>query len=1162
MQRLIVEIENVHCHQCKDLIVATLSDLFTMKDGEVLVNEIEHEPEKPLVYFHLTDNQLVLVNMNSSVSLAKYEHQIFKRLQNQGFLVTKVLLSDAEGETWFRNTVSTFFRNKKSIKEKHKHNCEFCHSDSTSSPEDSVEKVVTSSQEYRAVFTVGGMTCSSCVNTVSEAVKKFLLRNNLPIVDEEGLPTYSVSTMTNTAVIIISQKQFVNDLVKVIREVGYEASVVEVIPIEKIQRYKVTASLGGITCAACASSITEVVDNLPNVVESSVNAVTKTGIFFLDDGSPSAIEELKQTVDDAGYEFNTISVDKINHSSVKSPSRTVYLRIEGMYCEHCPERVMTLLKTLGDVVLVESPLSLQDPLVRISYIPSPQLTIRSIIQKIEESNEKFKVTIDKPLSLDEHLRKLAKSELINLCWRLLLTVLVAIPTFILGIVGMTLLPESHHLRHWLMEPMWAGNVSRVSWALFIMATPVYFFADDIFHRKAIKEIRTLWKPHVPWKRRLFKFGSMSLLMCLGTSVAYFASIALLILSARQHRESTGYTTTYFDSVVFLTLFLLIGRILESYSKNRTADAVTKLGQMKQSSALFVEKKEDGSFGPDSTLPLGMLERGDYIRVPVGSSPPLDCIIEEGASEFDESALTGESAPIKHVKGDQIFSGTVNKGPSAIVGKISSLEGTSLIDTIIGMVRDGQLQRAPIEKLADALTGYFVPIIVAVSITTWIVWISLGMSGALPDRYLDIDIGGWPVWSLQFAIAVFVIACPCGIGLAAPTALFVGAGLAAKYGILARGGGAAFQEGANINIMCFDKTGTLTTGGEPKVTDYSILVGADMTKQLFEVTRDIELTSGHPLAKAIKSFIVEEAQKRNFELGNTSIDNVEEIPGRGLRGTTTDGKIILIGNEYLLAENDCARLTSKQQSVLDGWKMQGKSVILVAVDGSPALLVAARDPIRPESKQVISTLQKRGITCWMISGDNEITAKAVAKEIGIPEAHVVAQVLPQEKVSRIQWIKKTYEAESDNKSKSSAVIGMCGDGINDAPALATADVGVALASGSDLALTSADFVLLASAYPLTALLRLIGLSKTVFRRVKFNFGWALVYNCIGVPIAAGVIYPYKNSRLDPAWAAAAMALSSISVVLSSLALKFYRAPEVVLEEEEAIEGVKEWTLQQD
>jgi Cu+-exporting ATPase len=391
------------------------------------------------------------------------------------------------------------------------------------------------------------------------------------------------------------------------------------------------------------------------------------------------------------------------------------------------------------------------------------------------------------------------------------------------------------------------------------------------------------------------------------------------------------------------------------------------------------------------------------------------------------------------------------------------------------------------------------------------------------------VGGWPVWSLQFAIAVFVVACPCGIGLAAPTALFVGSGLAAKQGILARGGGEAFQEGARVDVVCFDKTGTLTEGGDPQIVDIECEEPDEMVKFAYA----LEGNSNHPLAIAVRRY----AEMHGLN-GEVEIGEIIDIPGNGVSGTI-NGQQVILGNERLMEQHGVV-VTNNLKETLHKWKRGGKSVILVAVLSTAdkwklVLAMSCADKIRPEASSVIGSLQKRGIDCWMISGDNEVTAKAVAGQIGIPEDQVIAGVLPEEKSDKIAWLQKT--ANSKRTGAGRAIVAMVGDGVNDAPSLATADVGIAIGSGSDLALSSAKFVLLKS--NLLSLLDLFDISRVVFRRIKFNFGWALVYNLIGVPIAAGVIYPYHNSRLDPVWASLAMALSSISVVTSSLLLKFHK-----------------------
>jgi heavy metal translocating P-type ATPase len=450
-----------------------------------------------------------------------------------------------------------------------------------------------------------------------------------------------------------------------------------------------------------------------------------------------------------------------------------------------------------------------------------------------------------------------------------------------------------------------------------------------------------------------------------------------------------------------------------------------------------------------------------------------------------------------------------------------------------------------------LTSYFVPVITLIAIATWLIWLGLGLSGTLPLEYLDVQVGGWPFWSLQFAIAVFIVACPCGIGLAAPTALFVGGGLAAKHGILVKGGGEAFQEASGLDIIIFDKTGTLTQGGEPEITDHQFLTPDDGIwehQTIVSVLGELEGNSSHPLGKAVAAF----SKGRNAT--SSKAKAIEETPGKGMKGSfSVEGLAhpieVLAGNQTLMDDHEVS-FGADASATLDAWKAQAKSVILVAArpmppaldsPWTPLIILAASDPIRPEARPVIEALGRHGVEVWMISGDNPTTAVAVGAAVGIPEERVLAGVLPEQKADKVKHLQRS-RAKSRSRfrfaAKTRATVAMVGDGVNDSPALTAADVGIAIGSGSDVAISAAEFVLVSPS--LTTLLTLTTLSRTVFNRVIFNFGWAVVYNLVALPIAAGVLYPVVSNgqhiRLDPVWASLAMALSSISVICSSLLLR--------------------------
>merc|ERR1711939_610914 len=924
-----------------------------------------------------------------------------------------------------------------------------------------------------------------------------------------------------------------------------------------------TYNLHGMTCSSCVGHITRAVQALDFINKVEISLLSHiASVIFLGRDNVSAIS---QAIEDAGYGAALESITPIRPSSRQDSLRTVSIRISGLHCEQCPKRIESAISELGWVTLGTAP-SLSDPVLTISYIPdAPRNTIRSILSTVTNVDPSFEADTYHPPTLEERSRQMMASEQRHILYRVVMSIIVAIPALIIGIVYMNLVPSDDPGYKYLMARI--RGVSRAEWANFIMATPVYFFAADLFHRRTIKELRALWRPgsKVPISRRFYRFGSMNMLISFGTSIAYFASIAELIIASTRdedaHMMGAGTPKSYFDSVVFLTMFLLIGRLIEAYMKAKAGDAVAALSKLKSTEALLVSVDSVTGNTTTTKTPADLIEVGDIVRIPNGSSPPYDGNVIVGESDFDESVLTGESMPVTKSIGDTVYSGTVNK-VSPISIRVTGAAGKSVLDSIINVVREGLAKRAPVERFADLITGYFVPIVVVIAITTWIIWLSLGLSGTLPLSYLDNSIGGWPFWSLQFAIAVFVIACPCGLGLAAPTALFVGGGLAAKHGILVKGGGEAFQEASALDCIVYDKTGTLTEGGEPKVTNYETVVSSDgpvNEEETLGLLKRLEEDSTHPLAKAAVRFAVSRL------ITNCKAEVVEEVAGKGMKGillvdSQPTRKIhALIGNESLMAENNVT-VSVEHQELLDSWKMEGKSVILIAATEMPngeklpqthvlCAIAATADPLRPESFKVVSALRKRGIEVWMLSGDNEKTARAVASKVGIETSNVIAGVLPDQKANKIQYLQKRGTEVTSRgiwgyfrEQRTRATVAMVGDGINDSPALTVADVGIAIGSGSEVAISSAGFVLVSS--NLRSLPVLIDLSRAVFRRIKFNFFWAALYNMIALPVAAGVLYPINSGgsriRLDPVWAALAMALSSISVVTSSLILRV-RAP---------------------
>lgn len=1032
---------------------------------------------------------------------------------------------------------------------------------------------------YVATISVVGMTCASCTTSITNELQQI-----------EYVEDVRVNLLANNAKVTFrGERAWAQKVAEAIEDVGFDASVDEIIQLDGIGNQDTTSkaliSIEGMTCGSCVAAVTRGLEEVDGLTSVNVDLIGNCATVHFT--SHTSVEKIIEAIEDLGFDASLAELSEAAQVEGDGKDfRTAEFEITGMYCSMCPGKIINKIgEAFGDKVRVVSEASLKTPRLVVEYKPaSPELTIRRLKYVIESADPLIVASVYHPPSMEERSQAVQRKESSRILRHLLFTLVAAIPSFVIGIVYMSLVPESDPTRLWFEEPMWVGNAMRMDWAMFITTTPVMFYGASIFHTRALKEIWSLWRPKskVPVFRRLYRFGSMNLLISAGTSVAYFSSLSILIMEAlapiktddSQMRMQSRHSITYFDTVTFLTLFILCGKFLQAYSKSKTGDAVAMLGKLRPNEALLVDmnlKSWEEDVKPQiRQISIDLLEVGDVVSIPHGSSPPTDGVVDQdGTFLFDESSLTGESKPVRKVRGDTILTGSVNvSDPVRII--VKELGGKSMLDQIIAVVRDGQAKRAPVERFADVITSYFTPVITFLAISTWIIWLALGQSGVLPQTWLDVEQGGWAFWSVEFAIAVFVVACPCGLGLAAPTALFVGGGLAAKAGILVQGGGEAFQEASQLDAIVFDKTGTLTEG-QMRVTDVQILDQRDEVQKfqlVLHAARALEESSTHPIAKAITKFCDESKSPQDrISISNTEI---KEIPGQGMTGTfefhITDSESstryeAAVGNERLLMTlgiND-SNLSSKPvpqsgpmqyeqtssnnylTTTLGRFHATGCSTAILAFrelsDLSPKKFVpvavfAITDPLRPEATSVLRLLRSQGVDVHMCTGDNPTTARAIASQLDIPISHIRAGVLPQDKAA---YITELQSSSPDGKRKTIAFVG---DGTNDTPALTAADVSIALSSGSDVAITSASFILLNS--NLTTILHLVRLAERVLLRVKLNFAWAAIYNVALIPVAAGVFFPIAQWRLSPVWAAAAMAGSSVSVVLSSLALKL---PEV-------------------
>jgi Cu+-exporting ATPase len=584
-----------------------------------------------------------------------------------------------------------------------------------------------------------------------------------------------------------------------------------------------------------------------------------------------------------------------------------------------------------------------------------------------------------------------------------------------------------------------------------------------------------------WAALQNRTSNMDTLIAVGTSAAYFYSVVVMVLNPMADQ--------YFETAAVLITFVLLGKYLEAKAKGKTSEAIRKLMDLSPKTATVLRD------GKEVVLPVESVQVGDVILVKPGEKVPVDGVILSGGSSVDESMITGESMPVEKTAGSTVIGSTINKHGS-FTFKATKVGADTMLSHIIKLVEDAQGSRAPIQRFADVISSYFVPAVIVIAMLSFGVWYLL--------------VGKPLAFALIIAVSVLVISCPCALGLATPTAIMVGIGKGAGEGILIKSG-EALETAHKINAIIFDKTGTITYG-EPSVTDVVPLTNFSEADVL-RLVGSIERGSEHPLADAVMNYV----RDKGVQLSDVS--GFAAVPGHGVSGSI-DGKKVLLGNRKLMLKEGVkvSALEEKLVSLGD----EGKTVVILSVDAVPAALVAIADTLKDSSAEAIMQLKKLGVEVYVITGDNARTARAVGRQAGIE--NVFAEVLPEDKAN--------YVKDLQAKGKK---VAMVGDGINDAPALAQADVGIVMASGTDVAMESGGIVLMKN-NPVDVV-KAIKLSKATMSKIRQNLFWALIYNVIGIPIAAGTLYPFTGWLLSPIIAGGAMALSSVSVVSNSLLLKY-------------------------
>ncbi|CBQ70420.1 related to CCC2-copper resistance-associated P-type ATPase [Sporisorium reilianum SRZ2] len=995
-------------------------------------------------------------------------------------------------------------------------------------------------------------------------------------------------------------------------------------------------------------------ENDVKILETSVNLMAKSADIKLSTEAASSVgkaeveQRLRQVVgeiEDIGFDAELISVQHIQrdsslHKGGSGPKgtqddgaqqRSVRIRVDGMFCHHCVTKVRKYFEDkqqdhAADIEVNGEDLeafTLSKPFLNFSYTsgPNSNIRLRDVIAELNQLDPAFEASFAPPASLASRSAILARKELRDLLIRLSVTAVFAVPSLVISMIA-PVLPPDHPLRRLLSQYV-VGSATRGEVAMWIISTPVQFGVGSIFFKKAWRSLASVWKRGRSNTDRFLRFGNMDVLVALGTLVAYTSSLAFLIIDA--FRPPSGHSTfktssstdkdgdsmpdemgmTYFEVSVFLVFFILLGRALESISKKKTGDAVADLGKMKPSSAYLVLDPSNLVQSKTELIDVDMLEIGDFVLVPCGASPPLDGTFagtptgkQDAVGLLDESSLSGEARPVSKSLGDSLFAGTINVSPTALFAQVGVLPGSCMIDDILDVVQESAGKKASIAQLADKITGVFVPVIVYLSLLVFAVWTLLLYSGALTEGWQARHVphygepGAKLLWSLQFGISCLLVACPCGIGLAAPTSQLAGIGLASKHGILVNGGGEAFRaasaaaRGSAELVVVFDKTGTITKGEAVKVTAFRFAPafssesneeqGLDQ-ETLLRCIDLVEQSSTHPYAGAVRGFVAQ--QLKQSEAGATrslpKLVDVAEVADKGLRATFETGKggdssfLLLIGNKRLMEEieDSYTGIDPSIKTAEAQWPAAANSVLYVGYQpssskGEIGLALAVSDEIRPEASWVISHLQQRfGAEVWMVSGDNEATAKGVASQVGIASSNVVAGVLPVQKkewVERLQLSGAQRDPESTGAASSGAtqttrrrwtwwpratapkprLVCFVGDGINDSPALSSAALGVALGTGSSIAHSSSDFILLRRTSPLLSLPLLLSLSRATHLKIWSNFAWAFVFNLCLVPVAAGALVGV-GVGLGPALSGLAMAFSSTSVVVNSLTLRWWR-----------------------
>ncbi|MFQ6581687.1 heavy metal translocating P-type ATPase [Priestia megaterium] len=796
-----------------------------------------------------------------------------------------------------------------------------------------------------------------------------------------------------------------------------------------------TLQITGMTCAACSNRIEKGLKKIEGVKEANVNLALERSTIIFDPSktSPQAFEE---------------KIEKLGYGVV---SEKVEFAITGMTCAACSTRIEKGLNKLEGVTKASVNLALET--ASVEYSPS-QIAPQDITQRVEKLGYGAKLKSEEK----EEEQSYREKELSKQKGKFWFSFILSVP-LLWAMVSHFTFTSFIPLPHMLMNP----------WVQLALATPVQFVVGKQFYVGAFKALRN-------------KSANMDVLVALGTSAAYFYS---LYFSLKSLGSSAHTNQLYYETSAILITLILLGKLFEANAKGRSSEAIKKMMGLQAKTAVVIRD------GAEVEIPVEEVQKGEVIFIKPGEKVPVDGEIIEGQSALDESMLTGESVPVDKNIGDKVIGATLNKNGFLKI-KATNVGRETALAQIIKVVEEAQGSKAPIQRLADYISGIFVPIVVGIALLTFFVW------------YIWIAPGEFAP-ALEKLIAVLVIACPCALGLATPTSIMAGSGRAAEFGILFKGG-EHLEATHKIDTILLDKTGTVTNG-TPELTDVRIAQGYE-ENELLQLVASAERLSEHPLAQALVAGI----KNKGIEIQDPL--SFEAIPGYGVKATVQEREL-LVGTRKLMNQHKVNIDTALEE--MTNLEREGKTAMLVALDGKYAGMLAVADTIKATSKEAVSRLKEMGLEVMMITGDNRQTAQAIGMQAGIE--HVIAEVLPEGKAEEVKKLQQQGKK-----------VAMVGDGINDAPALALADIGMAIGTGTDVAMEAADITLMRG--DLMSIADAIEMSRKTISNIKQNLFWAMGYNTLGIPIAAvGLLAPWI--------AGAAMAFSSVSVVLNALRLQRVR-----------------------